>query len=169
MPADRPTPADPGGAGGRWLTDEQMAAWLPFMRTLVQLPHELDKQLRETAGINHAHYGILAMLSAQPDATLSMSELARESATTPSRLSHAVSSLEQRGWVTRSQCGDDKRKQFAALTPAGQALLDQVAPDHVATVRRLVFDQLSDAEVASLRRIATKIVGAIDDIDAIDG
>ena len=146
-----------------WLTDAQMAAWLPFLRTLLQLPHELDKQLRETAGINHAHYGILAMLSAQDDGMLSMTALAQQSATSPSRLSHAVASLEQRGWVVRSQCTDDKRMQYAALTPAGRILLDQVAPDHVATVRRLVFDQLSDADVESLRRITTKIVGAIND------
>ncbi|MCX6400569.1 MAG: MarR family transcriptional regulator [Propionibacteriales bacterium] len=144
-----------------WLTDAQMAAWLPFLRTLLQLPHELDKQLRETAGINHAHYGILAMLSAQDDGMLSMTALAQQSATSPSRLSHAVSSLEQRGWVVRSQCGEDKRKQYAALTPTGRKLLEQVAPDHVATVRSLVFDQLSDAEVESLRRISAKIVGAI--------
>ncbi|WP_200954655.1 MULTISPECIES: MarR family winged helix-turn-helix transcriptional regulator [unclassified Nocardioides] len=146
-----------------WLTDAQMAAWLPFLRTLLQLPHELDRQLRETAGINHAHYGILAILSAQDDGMLSMTALAQQSATSPSRLSHAVSSLEQRGWVVRSQCTDDKRMQYAALTPAGRALLDQVAPDHVATVRRLVFDQLSDTDVESLRRISTKIVAAIND------
>lgn len=146
-----------------WLTDAQMAAWLPFLRTLLQLPHELDRQLRETAGINHAHYGILAILSDQEDGTLSMTELARLSGTSPSRLSHAVSSLEQRGWVLRTQCADDKRKQYAALTAAGQSTLDQVAPDHVATVRRLVFDQLSDTDVESLRRITTKIVAAIND------
>ena len=70
--------------------------------------------------------------------------------------------LEQRGWVLRTQCADDKRKQYAALTAAGQSTLDQVAPDHVATVRRLVFDQLSDTDVESLRRITTKIVAAID-------
>ncbi|MFC7505862.1 MarR family winged helix-turn-helix transcriptional regulator [Nocardioides sp. CPCC 206347] len=156
MPADD-VPEQP------WLTDAQMAAWLPLLRTLLQLPHELDKQLRETAGINHAHYGILAFLSAQDDGTLSMSDLAGVSGTSPSRLSHAVASLEQRGWVVRSQCTDDKRKQFAALTPAGRTLLEQVAPDHVATVRRLVFDHLSDADVESLRRITTKIVGAIND------
>ncbi|KRB80477.1 MarR family transcriptional regulator [Nocardioides sp. Root190] len=145
-----------------WLTDEQMAAWLPFMRTFVQLPHALDRQLRETAGINHAHYGILAMLSAQPDRTLSMSALAHQTATSPSRLSHAVAGLEQRGWVERSQCTEDKRMQYAALTPAGQALLDEVAPGHVATVRRLVFDQLSATDVADLRRILTKIVAAVE-------
>lgn len=145
-----------------WLTDAQMAAWLPFMRAFVQLPHALDRQLRETAGINHAHYGILAMLSAQADRTLSMSALAHQTATSPSRLSHAVASLEQRGWVERSQCTEDKRMQFAALTAAGQELLDAVAPDHVATVRRLVFDQLTDADVEDLRRVMTRIVDAID-------
>ena len=49
----------------------------------------------------------------------SVSDLARLTASSPSRLSHAIAALEQRGWVSRRQCGEDKRRQFVTLTDDG--------------------------------------------------
>ncbi len=144
------------------LTDEEMAAWLPLIRVVLQLPQSLDKQLRETTGVNHAHYSILALLSAAPDRSLTMNELSLRSALSPSRLSHAVTGLEERGWVTRATGPTDRRVQYAQLTDAGADLLEIAAPGHVAEVRRLVFDHLTATDVADLRRIATKVVAALD-------
>lgn len=140
-----------------WLSDEEMAAWLPFVRLMLALPQSLDKQLRESTGVNHAHYSILATLSAQPDRRLPMTELSRQVAISPSRLSHAVAGLEDRGWVSRIVGTDDRRVQFAELTDAGLEMLRSAAPGHVAEVRRLVFDRLTPTDVADLRRIATKL------------
>lgn len=145
-----------------WLSDEEMAAWLPFVRVMLALPQSLDKQLRETTGVNHAHYSILATLSAQEDHRLPMTDLSRQLAISPSRLSHAVAGLEERGWVTRTAGSEDRRIQFAQLTDAGLVELRAAAPGHVAEVRRLVFDRLTPTDVADLRRIATKVVAALD-------
>jgi DNA-binding MarR family transcriptional regulator len=143
-----------------WLTDDEMAAWLPFVRVMLALPQSLDKQLRDTAGVNHAHYSVLATLSAQRDRRLSMTELSRQVAISPSRLSHAVAGLEERGWVTRTTGEGDRRVQVAQLTDAGLAMLESAAPGHVAEVRRLVFDRLTPTDVADLRRIALKLAAA---------
>jgi DNA-binding MarR family transcriptional regulator len=146
-----------------WLSDEEMAAWLPFVRVMLALPQSLDKQLRETTGVNHAHYSILAVLSAQSDRRLPMTELSRQAALSPSRLSHAVTGLEERGWVTRATGPGDRRMQYAQLTDAGLEELRAAAPGHVAEVRRLVFDQLTATDVADLRRIASKVAAALND------
>ncbi len=50
-----------------------------------------------------------------------------------------------------------RRREFAELTPTGHEVLEETAPGHVAEVRRRVFDQLDDEEVAQLRAIATKL------------
>jgi DNA-binding MarR family transcriptional regulator len=147
----------------RWLDEEEMAAWLPLVRVVTLLPQALDRQLREDAGISHVYYQLLAMLSAAPDRSLRMTELARLTAISPSRLSHAVSSLEARGWVARATCAEDGRGQLARLTEEGRRLLEQTAPGHVAEVRRLVFDQLTPEQVAQLRDLATAVSGALPD------
>lgn len=141
-----------------WLTEEEMAAWLPLVALVTLLPQALDRQLREDAGIGHVYYQILAMLSAAPDRQLRMSELSRVTGTSPSRLSHAVGALEARGWVARCPAEGDGRGQVARLTAEGAAELERIAPGHVAEVRRRVFDGLDDDDVAQLGRIARTLL-----------
>jgi DNA-binding MarR family transcriptional regulator len=155
------TDPTPTGAGPRWLDDDEMAAWLELVRVVTLLPQALDRQLRDDAGIGHVYYQILAMLSAAPEGTLRMSELARLTGISASRLSHAVSSLESRGWVARAACAEDGRGQVARLTDDGRAMLERTAPGHVAEVRRLVFDRLAPEQVAQLRLLATAVGEAL--------
>ncbi len=143
------------------LDDEEMAAWLPLMRVLHLLPQQLDRQLREQAGINHNYYMIMVSLSAEPDRAKTLSALAREVAMTPSRLTHALTSLENRGWVERRPCTTDRRVQFAWLTDDGLHALQQAAPGHVAEVRRTVFDVLDRRDLAHVRRIMDNIAAGL--------
>ena len=150
----------PGVEQPRWLNDTEMEAWMNLAQLLMLLPTALDRQLREDAGIPHAYYQILVALSAQPDRAIRMTQLARLSGTTATRLSHAVTNLEQRGWVERHACPTDKRGQIAQLTDAGMAVLEAAAPGHVTEVRRLIFDNLTADDVARLRDITAKLVPA---------
>ena len=147
----------------RWLDEDEMAAWLPLVRLLTALPHALDTQLREEAGISHLYYQVLVMLSAAPEAALRMSELARMTSMSLSRLSRAVASLEERGWVARRPCPDDRRGQVAHLLPAGRQALEVAAPGHVAEVRRRVFDHLTPDEVRQLRVITERLLAGLQD------
>ena len=153
-----PAAACPAG----WLSDDEMAAWLPLVRLLSQLPGALDTQLREEAGISHVYYQVLALLSQAERGALRMSELARITGTSLSRLSHAVASLEARGWVQRRPCPNDKRGQLASLTPEGRRVLADAAPGHVAEVRRRIFDHLTPEQVRQLAAITSTLVRALD-------
>lgn len=161
----RPSPEQRSGEASalRWLDDEEMSAWLPLLRLVQLLPQALDRQLRERTGINHVYYSMLAVLSGQPERRLPLTGLARAAAMSQSRASHAVTSLQERGWVTRQPCPTDRRVQYVQLTGAGLAVLAQHAPGHVAEVRRVVFDPLDRDDLAHLRRIALKILAALGD------
>ena len=146
----------------RWLDDAEMQAWLRLLRVVMLLPGALDRQLRQDAGLTHASYMVLACLSGAPERSMRMSELARVTATSQSRLSHAVSALEQRGWVQRRPCPADGRGQLATLTDAGGQVLVDTAPGHVAKVRSLVFDALGPGEVEHLSAVAERISGRLE-------
>ena len=156
------TDTDPAASAEqpRWLTSTERDAWMNLVQLLMLMPTALDQQLREDAGITHAYYQILAALSGEPDRSIRMTRLARLTGTTTTRLSHAVTTLEQRGWVERHPCPDDKRGQIAQLTDAGMAVLRAAAPGHVTEVRRLIFDQLTAQDVRHLRDITAKLVAA---------
>lgn len=122
---------------------------------------ELDRQLQRDSGMPLAYYEILVRLSEAPDWTLRMSELARLAGSSPSRLSHAVTSLEARGWVCRTECPTDRRGLYAVLTEDGFAALAEAAPGHVETVRRILLDPLTDEQVADLDDISARILAAV--------
>lgn len=142
----------------RWLDNVEMDAWVNLTQILMLLPAALDRQLREDAGIPHAYYQILAALSDQPDRSIRMTQLARLTGTTTTRLSHAVTTLEQRGWIQRRTCSTDKRGLIAELTDEGMAVLQATAPGHANEVRRLVFDHLTHDDIANLQAITAKLL-----------
>lgn len=152
-------PADAGEP--RWLSAAEQETWRALLRLVVELPQALDRQLKREAGIGHVYYAILAVLSAQPDGTLALRDVARATGTSLSRLSHAVDALEERGWIARCP-GADRRRQLARLTDAGAHLLAEVAPGHVAEVRRLVFDRLAPEETAQLGRLLADLLPGLD-------
>src|ERR1700712_1284615 len=103
----------------RWLDEQERAAWLRFVMLLELMPGVLDSQLRRDAGVSHFDYFVLAMLSEAPERTLRMTTLATLTNATLPRLSHVVSRLEQRGYVERHPCPEDRRATNAVLTEAG--------------------------------------------------
>ena len=146
----------------RWLDEAEMRAWLRLLRVVMLLPGALDRQLRQDAGLTHASYMVLACLSDAPDRSMRMSELARVTATSQSRLSHSVAALEQRGWVQRRPCPQDGRGQVATLTEPGAQVLVDTAPGHVEQVRSLVFDPLGPADVEHLSAVAEQLVARLE-------
>ena len=139
-------------AESRWLSDEEQRAWRAFLLATRRVFDELDHQLQRDAGIPHAYYEVLVRLSEAPGRTLRMRELAERSMSSPSRLSHAVTRMEDAGWVRRDECATDRRGTFATLTDEGHTVLTEAAPGHAAQVRRLVIDPLTPAQVDQLRQ-----------------
>jgi DNA-binding MarR family transcriptional regulator len=143
-----------------WLTDEQQAAWRPFVALLLRLPAVLDAQLQRDAGLNHFDYLVLSGLSEAPGRTLRMSELAARASSSLSRLSHVVSRLEAKGWVRREPCPGDGRYINAVLTEAGWDKIVATAPGHVAAVRELLVDPLSEEQLRQLGAISGQVLAA---------
>ena len=146
----------------RWLTDDEQRAWLAWLGATELLMGSLDAQLQRDAGFPHAYYAILAQLSAAPDRTLRMSDLASVVNASPSRLSHAVGKLEDRGWVVRKPSTCDKRSTLCTLTDDGFEVLKEHAPGHVEAVRKHLFDPLTPTQVRQLEEICNAVLDGLD-------
>jgi DNA-binding MarR family transcriptional regulator len=146
----------------RWLDAEERQTWLSLVATLVRLPAALDAQMQRDAGISHFEYQVLAGLSEAPERTMRMSTLAMLAEGSLPRLSQVVGRLEKRGWVRRTPDPTDGRYTLAVLTDAGWDKVVEAAPEHVETVRGLVFDPLTKAQARQLREITRRIMRAVD-------
>ncbi len=151
---------DPEGPG--WLDPTEQAAWLALGALVMRLPMALDTDLQTASGLSLFEYMVLAVLSEAPHRTMGMSELGARVSSSPSRLSHGIARLERHGWVGRAPLPEDGRQIVATLTPAGYRKVEDSAPPHVRSVRKLVIDVLTAAELRQLRLIADAILASVD-------
>ncbi|MGE7432893.1 MarR family winged helix-turn-helix transcriptional regulator [Kitasatospora sp. NPDC001175] len=134
----------------RWLDEQEMAAWRGFVVASNLIERRLEQQLKENAGLSHTQYEILVQLSAVPDGSLRMTDLADRLVTSKSGLTYQVTQMEKAGMVRRRSCASDVRGVFAELTEEGWRVLREAAPGHVATVREVLIDVLSREQLAML-------------------
>jgi DNA-binding MarR family transcriptional regulator len=146
----------------KWLSAEEQRVWRGYLRATRLVDVALDAQLQAEAGMPHAYYEILVWLSESPQRSSRMSELAAATNSSPSRLSHAVARLEERGWVRREPCPSDRRGQVAVLTDDGFAALAAAAPGHVARVRSAIIDALTPDQLRQLGAICDRISAALE-------
>jgi DNA-binding MarR family transcriptional regulator len=146
----------------RWLDDEQQRTWRAWLAVAELVPRVLDTQLQRDAGLSHAAYVVLAMLSEAPERSRRMSDLARRANQSQSRLSHTVARLEERGWVRRERSLDDGRGNLAVLTDAGWKVVRTVAPGHVDAVRGAMFAPLTPQQTRALGDAMEAILEQLD-------
>lgn len=146
----------------RWLTPDQLDAWLRFIAVVELLPGALDTQLQRDAGLTHFEYLTLAMLSEAPEHALRMTTLAARTNATLPRLSHVVTRLAARGYLERRPCPTDGRATNAVLTREGFRKVVETAPGHVSTVLADVIDPLETEQIGQLADIMARMLTRLD-------
>ena len=126
----------------------------------------LSNRVSQTiSGIYHQRFGLavtewrtMAVLGRYPD--LSAGEVAERTAMDKVAVSRAVARLLERGFIQRETHGDDRRRSVLALSEAGFAVYDQVAPMTLECERQLL-SQLSDEERAQLDALLSKLTEGV--------
>ena len=143
-------------AAPKWLDNDEMRAWRSYITTSVDLMKALEDDVRPF-GLTMGDYQLLAMISEAPDRRLRMCELADQLRLSRSGLTRRMEGVLSNAWVARVQDDTDRRVAHAELTTKGWNLLRKVAPIHLASVRRLMIDHLSRAEIKAIGNAFTKI------------
>jgi DNA-binding MarR family transcriptional regulator len=137
-------------------------AWLALIATTQLLPNALEAQLLADSKITHFEFMALGVLNLAPDRTMQMKQLAAATNSQLPRLSKVVTRLESRGLVERLACPGDARATNVHLTQEGRRLVKLATPGHLATVRELVIDRLSDEQLAGLADALEGVVAHLD-------
>lgn len=145
----------------RWLTDEERVAWLALADLIIRLPAALDAQMLRDNDITLFDYFVLSGLSMTPDRMMRMSDLAKTTSSSLSRLSNVIKRLEQRGLVRREPDPGNGRYTVAILTDTGWDLVVAAAPGHVTAVRSYVIDGLTREQIDTLRSVACHVTARI--------
>jgi DNA-binding MarR family transcriptional regulator len=145
-----------------WLSASQQRLWRGWLRLNAELNSTLQRELQDDSGLSMPDFEVLVHLTDTPEGRIRVNDLARLLFWERSRLSHHVTRMQKRGLVERTECPDDGRGAFIAVTAQGRAAIEQAAPGHVRTVRRLMFDALDDDDVERLTTTVDTLLARMD-------
>lgn len=140
----------------KWLSPQEMEAWLAFIETTGDLMKAIERDLAQY-GLDRGDYQLLAILSESEDQQMRMCDLADRLRLTRSGLTRRMEGVLKKKLVTRIQSTEDGRVAFAQLTTKGFDLLKTAAPHHLESVRGLMIDLLSPAEIKAFATGFNKI------------
>ena len=143
-----------------WLNDREMAAWRSYIETNGDLSAALERDLAEH-GLTLGDYQVLVYLSEAEDDSMRMCDLADALQLSPSGLTRRLDGLVGTEHVTRRPSPHDGRVMMAVLTDAGRELLTRTAPHHVRSVRRHIFDHLTEEQVDAMASIFEAIAAGL--------
>jgi DNA-binding MarR family transcriptional regulator len=144
-----------------WLTKREARIWQSYRDVRRELQAAFHLQLSRQEGISAADYAVMVPLSDAPDGRLRTKDLGAALGWDRSRTSHQVTRMVKRGLVARDLYEDDARGSIVRLTPEGRAAIEHAAPNHVALVRQLFFDPLSDDELDAMGVVLDRMLIAI--------
>jgi DNA-binding MarR family transcriptional regulator len=145
-----------------WLSETEQHSWRNFIMTVHDLMAALETDLAPH-GLTMGDYEVLVWLSEAEQNRMRMCDLAGALQLSPSGLTRRLDGMVKNGWVERASCASDRRVMWAHLTPAGLTKMQEVAPDHVASVRRHVLEPLGPEGVTQLGEIFGSIGARLHD------
>jgi DNA-binding MarR family transcriptional regulator len=146
---------------GTWLTADEQRAWRTYLRMSSLLPAQLNRQLQRDSGLTLPEYEVLVQLSEAPGRRLRPFQICEALNWEQSRLSHQLTRMLRRGLIGRQECEADGRGAFVTLTEVGAESIHTAAPGHVAAVRQLIFDRLTEDQLAAFEQACAAVVEAL--------
>lgn len=143
--AKNPRPSSPS----RLQTDPITLVGL-VLETAAGIQRSVGPRLERECELAGQDFEILLRLARTPGGRLRMSDLAAQTALTPSGLTRAIDRLSEADLVRREACPEDRRGAFAALTGGGEKRMRTALGLHRDQLAALLEGVLEPEEEASL-------------------
>ena len=105
-------------------------------------------------GLTTTEFAILEVLHHK--GPLLLGEIQRKILVTSGGITYLVDRLVEKGLVKREECPSDRRARYAVLTPAGDALIRGIFPDHARRIAQ-AMSGLTMREQATATRLLRRL------------
>ncbi len=152
----------------RWLNEGEQSLWRLMLAASRKVERAMDDTLQVGSNLSTSEFSVLVSLSEAQERSMRLRDLCANLDWDRSRTSHQITRMERRGLVSKHKSEGDARGVVVTLTEEGERRLEQAAPDHVESVRRLVFDHLEHADIPALRTFFEGVL-AVDNVPGHPG
>jgi DNA-binding MarR family transcriptional regulator len=137
----------------------QLDDFLPYRLSIASnaVSDAIATAYRTLFGLRIPEWRLIAVLA--EDGGMSQQALCGRTRMDKVTVSRAAIALVERELVARAANPDDQRSHLLTLTPAGQALFDQVAPKALELERR-IFEGIDSGELARFKAMLARLEAA---------
>lgn len=143
-------------------SDPRVQAFGVFLESYIKLTTVLEADLQSRFGLSLSEVEVLIELARDPESPMRPRDLVEHCALTSSSCTRLVQRLERQGLTSRTPSATDRRGQDIAITNRGSAILASLLPGHFDMLEANFWGVLGAGELASLERILTKVMNAVD-------
>lgn len=133
----------------------EISQHIGYLLRRAQQAHVAVWQSEVSREVTSVQFGVLSVLDRTPGA--SQTELCAQLDLDRSTIADIVARLERRGLIERIRDAGDKRRNVLSLTAAGRSELKGLR-QKVASVDRVLTEDLDPAQISTLRTILTAMV-----------
>ncbi|MGI9604489.1 MAG: MarR family winged helix-turn-helix transcriptional regulator [Acidimicrobiales bacterium] len=137
-------------SSGRGIDPTMLGPSGALLAANIALSDALDRQVVDQVGYDSTTLDLLTRLALAPDGQLRAVELCRQLLLSPSHVSRMLDRAQDAGLVRREPDPTDRRAHQVVLTPAGQDVVDAVAPLLHGALQQIIFDRFEPDELESL-------------------
>ncbi|HVV21173.1 MAG TPA: MarR family winged helix-turn-helix transcriptional regulator [Pseudonocardiaceae bacterium] len=146
----------------RSLEPDEWEFWDTWMRAQRLLARELERGLQRDCDISKAEFSVLVTLWRDSGREMRVSELSESLDWDKGRVSHQLTRMENRGFVTRTRYGSDGRRAGIALTAEGRRAAQHAILVHAGNIRRHVLDPLTPEQASVIRAWSERTLDRIE-------
>lgn len=135
--------------------------FLPVLAQLVSAYHHFHRYASahiKTTSLTTTQFDVIATLGNRD--AMTYKTLGEQTLVTKGTLTGVIERLQAKGLLTTQINPEDARSQLVKLTTEGQALFEQIFPQHMAHLQA-AFTQLSIDELQQLRRLLQRLQQAL--------
>lgn len=121
----------------------------------------VSRLYEEQYGMKRYEWRTMAILG--QSTPLTASEIVAASSMDKVSVSRAITSLRKRGWIVEKANKSDARSRLLKLSRSGEEVYETLVPQMFELERKLLSD-LSDEEVATLKKLMARVATAAEDL-----
>jgi len=150
------TRSQSGGSEG--IDEPPVVAWIAFMEAHAAVTDALEERLQAEMGLPLSWHEVMVRLSAAPEGSMRMQDLARSVLLSKSGVTRLVDRMQAAGLVDRRACSADRRVTYAAITEEGRDVLARAFPVFARGFAESFACFLSDDDARTLQATMEKIL-----------
>ncbi len=148
-------------------SEEILEAWAEFFVSHALAVRAIEGYMEGSAPVSMDGYDVLLAVSRAPGQRLRFAELAEVTVYTRSGITRIVKRYEEKGFIRREECPEDKRGSFAVITEQGKRALKESWKWYSKGILDVFGECYTEKEAQTLKTLLKKLADNLSPSDLV--